>query len=214
MPKKPEIHMVLDLETLGDTPTAVLFEAGVAAVDVSNLNSRIYAESFVLRLADAMMDGDVSASTLEWWLSDASIRQPARDRLAKIWGQKDGLRPMQSMRYLLDGINNFWNRHKPVAVWAMGATFDFPILNDKYARHEMRAPWSFRDQLCARPLRRIFPAEYKIAHDEANLLSSEPDFPGGGVHAADYDCVVVAMFLRNVNRQMRALGRTLQGPIE
>lgn len=120
-------HVMIDLETLGTGPYAVILSVGAREFDPVNMNiGRGYYQNVD---RDSQGRRSVSQKTVDWWEKQS---QEAKDAL-----KKDTL-PLD--RVLSDFRK--WLPKEPI-VWGNGATFDITILGTAYGLN--KTPWKFRD---------------------------------------------------------------------
>ncbi len=130
--------VMLDLETMGNSPTAAIIAIGAVQFDpaAGELGGEFYA---VVDLQSSVAAGlRMEPATVLWWLAQsdearAAVTQPGRP-LA------DVLRDFAS--WLPAGAR----------VWGNGASFDNVVLASAYKAVGMRVPWNFRADRCYRTL--------------------------------------------------------------
>lgn len=119
-------HVMIDLETLDDAPTAAIIAIGAVRFDpeTSHLASGLY---YRVDWESAMERGTVSASAIKWWM-----KQSKAARLEVI-------KPGMSLDAALEKLANFVDVDD--RVWGNGATYDVSILEHAYGHGN--APWEF-----------------------------------------------------------------------
>jgi len=127
------LRVMLDLETLGTGPDAVVTAIGVCRFDEMKT---LYTGC---RTLDYTKDpGDIDPGTLRWWLKQD--RQVANDMLT-------GTEDPAIVAVWLDGMLDVKE------VWANAPTFDCTILRNWYHRVVGReAPWHWRNERCMRTM--------------------------------------------------------------
>lgn len=151
-------HIMLDLETLSAGPRAVILSVGAVRFDVDLMILADKAEFYeVVDGEDCQRHGlEIDYSTVKWWMEQergatAIFRLPAKP-LAEV----------------LFKFSEYVNRVPGSKIWGNGATFDNIILRNAYAATRLSYPVTYRDDLCYRTLRKLFPgekAETGVAHN-------------------------------------------------
>jgi hypothetical protein len=180
----PENHIMLDLETLDSGPTAAIVSIGAVRMDFENL---ALLDDFY-RMVDARSCEEyglkIGADTVLWWLA-----QSEQAWLALTYPNR------LSLPEALGGFSN-WAGVSPV-IWGNGATFDNVILRNAYRAARARGalvayPASYRDDLCYRTMRRMFP-----------LKAGAPDGNVGVRHNALDDARAQAVTLLAILKGLR-----------
>ena len=116
----PNIHLMVDIETLGNQPNAPIFAIGAASFDITTgtiINSFYSLIDF--SYADNNPAFSFSASTIAWWCSQ---NEKATKELVK--ATENG----GKIQNVLLEFSNFVSESNTTKYWAKGQ-FDFPILN-------------------------------------------------------------------------------------
>ncbi|QLY61501.1 3'-5' exoribonuclease domain-containing protein [Citrobacter freundii] len=135
-------HLMVDMETMGNSPDAPIVSIGAVFFDPSTGNTG--AEFYrVVSLESSMSFGmKPDASTIQWWL-----KQSSEARSAILVDEAMGLR--ESLELLADFIaENAANGSHTVQLWGNGCSFDNVILRRAYALTEtpFAVPlWNDRD---------------------------------------------------------------------
>jgi len=144
-------HVMIDTETLGMGSRAVVKSIGAVVFDPDDiqmsmikLNDPSYHFYKTISLSDADLEiGEISISTIEWWMcQDGETR-------------KELFTPnilAVSMKSALTALQQFFQEHKVVYVWANAPSFDLVILKHHYDAHGLDLPWPFRNELCVRTI--------------------------------------------------------------
>lgn len=150
MEKESELmqHCMIDLETLGTRPGAVLLSIGAVMFDprTGDLGAEFYVE---LDKRQARFGMHVEENTLEWWEQQSPAARAVFDN-------EHGM-------VLTDALRTFGayltvNRTSDdIRVWGNGAAFDNVLLGVAYARTELRQPWNYRFDRCYRTVCAMFP---------------------------------------------------------
>jgi len=129
-------HMMVDIETLGKLPTAVVLSIGVAVFN------REFVSSFhwTLDIQEQLEWGrTIDGETLAWWVEqDEGVRR-------ETFQQEHSLDVAFAL--LTSVVRTFEVKY----FWAHSPSFDMVILNDLW-RHKPVMPWSYRQWLDTRTL--------------------------------------------------------------
>ena len=142
------MHIMIDLETMGNRPNAPIIAIGAVAFDAGGLAKEFYC---TVSLHSAVRSGAViDPSTVMWWLGQDKIAQDAlTDKQGEAIGLEVALREfMQFVCSYGDGLKG---------VWGNGATFDNVILAESYRRLDKVAPWPFWKDKCYRTVKGMYP---------------------------------------------------------
>ncbi|WFW20365.1 exonuclease [Citrobacter braakii] len=132
-------HLMVDMETMGNSPDAPIVSIGAVFFDPSTGNTG--AEFYrVVSLESSMSFGmKPDASTIQWWL-----KQSSEARSAILVDEAMGLR--ESLELLADFIaENADNGSHTVQLWGNGCSFDNVILRRAYALTETPFAVPFRN---------------------------------------------------------------------
>lgn len=147
-------HVMVDLETLGNTPGCVILSIGaVGFCPVTGImGERFYRVVNTLSAIDAGLEAD--ASTQEWWSKQSKEAQ----QVLLDAGSPDG----SLNSHLKDVLNEFndFLRSEPfsdVRVWGNGSDFDNAILAVAYKRCGIKPAWEFWNNRCFRTLKNSAP---------------------------------------------------------
>lgn len=147
-------HLMLDLETLGTRPGAVILAAAfVRFTDEAHM-------SVNLSVPDQTMLGmEQDESTLAWW-RDQEAKQPGTYARATSDPQPLAI----ALPYIATWLN--WARgNDDMQIWCHGATFDCPLLSELYRRANIACPWQFwqvRDTRTLYDLALINPKDFSV----------------------------------------------------
>jgi len=141
-PKPKELgHLMLDLETMGNSSNSAIVSIGAVEFDIE---SGHFGREFYQRVdlqSCLNMGLIVNASTIYWWMqqSDKARMELVKnsDQLAKV---------LQELHGFMLELGNF-------QIWGNGARFDIGILEDAYkACGYIETPWNFRNERDVRTL--------------------------------------------------------------
>ena len=129
-------HLMIDLETMGNKPTAPIVSIGAVFFDPQS--GKIGEEFYTaVQLESAMAQGaQADGDTIIWWMKQST---EARAAICA----DDAM----SISAALSELSHFINRHadnpKYLKVWGNGASFDNVILRGAYERAGHVTPWKF-----------------------------------------------------------------------
>jgi hypothetical protein len=149
-------HVMLDLETLDNTPTSVIVSIGAVSMDLDKL--KLTGDEFyqvVDPVSCQKMGLTIGADTVRWWL------QQATDAKSIFRETAEKVRDLPASLRLFTGWCSGSGFVKEVAMWGNGATFDNVILRNAYKACDLEAPWSFRQDFCYRTMWRNFSQDQK-----------------------------------------------------
>lgn len=139
-------HVMLDLETLDVTPSAVTYEVGLAVFELYALPTfDIKSTSlFTLHTRD-QGNRTINFSTIQW-MKNAQGRAHA---------YLDALATGESVSTWADTFCNLpiWTTH-PI-VFSQGTDFDFPILESLLKQAGRQPPWKYNQKMDVRTIRRL-----------------------------------------------------------
>lgn len=154
---KTNVHVSIDIETLGLTPGSVVLSVGLVAF---TLQGAEVGSLFFLPSVDEQKHygRHIDPGTAKWW------NEPAQ---AQAKQQFDG--PQVGVGEANGMVKAFMERfNTPVSaldsVWGFGADFDNAILGDLLTVHtNRRLPWHYRKNRCGRTLTGMYPDVAKPA---------------------------------------------------
>lgn len=146
-----ELHVMLDLETLGNAPGCAIVSIGAVVFG----GGAIYSE-FVqhIQLEDCVRRGlEMDASTVLWWLKQDEVA-----RKALMDGQAQGL----PLEHALDVFNTWLGQQCTIEwdklrIWGKGPSFDCAILAAAYRKIGRRIPWKYSNERCLRTVIAMHP---------------------------------------------------------
>lgn len=125
-------HLMLDIETLDTTPSAVLLS--VAAVFFEPMTGEL-GESFTAQVSPQkpQLHRTISADTVAWWAQQSDA------------ARKEAFSGTETLKKTLTQFSRFIQIHTTdkVHVWGNGKEFDCSILEHAYGQLEMTCPWDF-----------------------------------------------------------------------
>ena len=136
-------HVMIDLETLGTTASAVILSIGAVKFDLTS--NKIDDSGFYASISiESNLDYGrrIQEDTLLWWL-----KQPAAAQ-GVFHEQKIALG--EALADLSD-----WFGSDDYIVWSNGADFDLPMLAHAYSQAQIEVPWKFWNSRCFRTYKNL-----------------------------------------------------------
>ena len=153
------MHIMIDLETMGNRPSAPIVTLGAVAFNGQGIAGEFYGDC---ALEDSVACGGViDPDTVNWWLG-----QSERARMAMTSGHG-------TLKNLLGEFRVWYAGHEGLGVegvWGNGAAFDNVILAETYKRVGQRPPWPFWLDRCYRTLKAGSPIEFVREGTHHNAL--------------------------------------------
>ncbi len=135
-------NVMLDIETLGVTPGAIILSIGAVEFDESNLGDVFH---MGINYEDCVRHGmHVDASTAMWWLSQEDAAQAA---VLNITSNALGL------RQVLVKFSEAFKDWKTKKLWCNGAAFDIPIMSAAHKKVDMIVPWRYSNEMDMRTIK-------------------------------------------------------------
>ena len=140
-----DVHVVLDLETMGNTQSAAIVAIGAVACTVEQgIFSQFYTE---VSLDSSVRHGlSMDVSTVLWWLN--------QDKDARaIFQHNHKVADLTTAIIDFDNWFRVAGEPKGILVWGNGADFDNAILRNAYQHVGRELPWMYYNNRCLRTLR-------------------------------------------------------------
>lgn len=136
-------NIMLDLETLGNKPGAVIVAIGAVRFGRGQLGTEFYMR---ISATDAVGEGlTLDADTVLWWMKQSDA---ARAELNK---------PAEYLTTALQEFHSFCEPSKDAIVWGNGSDFDNVILAAAYQTVDYKLPWQFWNNRCYRTVKNLHP---------------------------------------------------------
>lgn len=187
-------HIMVDLETMGNGPTASIIQIGACSfnVECNGQDTFVIDYKFLIDVdLQSCIDAGLtlSADTILWWMA-----QNEAPRLDIVGRQK--ITPLQCPLLLNDALKEFSDfvntvkyknqitpeiEYKQLCIWGHGS-FDIPILINAFGKTEHKVPWHYR---CPKDIRTL------------TFLSglSTKEYKTPDAHNALADCLVQARYV-------------------
>lgn len=122
-------HLMIDLETYGTRPGAVIRSIGAVIFDDKSIGKEFYTN---LTTEDQIAKGcHVDQGTVDWWNRQS---KEAQNQL---------LTNQQSFEVGMNQFLTFYRSNKPTFVWSQGSNFDSVLLDRSFELFGMKIPWRF-----------------------------------------------------------------------
>lgn len=165
------MDLMIDLETLGLKPNATIMQIGWCTFDLNGERPTPCAIT-VNPQTHIDLGATVDWGTISWWMKPE---------------QAEALRSIQEAEAhdIHAALILFCSMLPPMfdRVWANGAAFDFPIIENAFRACSFDAPWQYSQVMDMRTVRRLYP----------NVPQVRPNIP----HNAGSDAVAQAMWLQD-----------------
>jgi hypothetical protein len=121
---------MIDIETLGTKPGAVILSIGAVMFGPAGLGETFYAP--VLLESCVNVGLNIDPGTVTWWMrqSDEARAAAFRADAAPVW-------------QVLGDFFDWFNAQRAKHPWCHGATFDVPILENAFEACNLAAPWAY-----------------------------------------------------------------------
>ena len=135
-------QVMLDLETLGQKPGAVIVSIGAVKFGGGEIRECFYERIDAQSCLDVGLEMD--GGTVAWWLRQdpAALLEVAK--------------PGRAIGTVL-GLFAEWLGGAEAEVWGNGAAFDNAILVAAYEAIGVKRPWEFRNDRCYRTVKSLWP---------------------------------------------------------
>jgi hypothetical protein len=148
-------HIMLDLETMDTSSTAVVLSIGAVAFDP---NSNTLGDRFYLELVDDVpaqqaRGRTISGDTVNWWMQQSDDARKLFARVAPGTETPQRVSTFEALSRF--GLFVAANGDKDAEIWGNGADFDNIILGNLYEAFGLRKPWSYSRNRCYRTMKNI-----------------------------------------------------------
>lgn len=143
-------HIMLDLETMGNTSQSAIISIGAVRFDIitGDIGDKFYNRISLKSCLDYGMS--INADTILWWMEQ-------NEEARKEFTQSESVHINQA----LSNFSKFITKED--FIWGNSARFDCGILKDAYDVVKLICPWDFRKELDVRTLVFLAP-EFKCNH--------------------------------------------------
>ncbi|MBB7536257.1 3'-5' exonuclease [Escherichia coli] len=142
-------HLMIDTETLGTGPDAVIFAIGAVFFDPFTGKLGKQFEKYIDPVDSERNGGTVDASTAVWWAGES-----AKARACLLNAEGTELAAVTEFLAFISRNMQDETLGNQLIVWCKGASFDFPILRSAIKRTagEKSVPWRYWNERCMRSL--------------------------------------------------------------
>jgi len=182
-------HIMLDLETLDTTSSAVVVSIGAVAFDPETdvLGDKFYVELTDDIAAQQKHGRTISGDTVRWWMQQNVLAKQVFST-----SPPDGVERVDTLEALVRfGIFVAANGDRDAQIWGNGADFDNIILGTLYDAFELRKPWSYSRNRCYRTMKNL------------GIEPSKPQKREGVHHNALDDAITQAIHLQQIFAHLR-----------
>lgn len=181
-PTPPPVDLMIDIETMGNTPGAAILSIGAVFIKDGKLAEEFYQH---IDLQSCLENGlKMDAGTVQWWMKQTD---EARDAITR----ETGANIFAVLADFFSWVSEF-AQGAEVQVWGNAATFDVVLMEEAFRRVGYGIPWKFWGHRCYRTLKSLFPNVTK------------PEFTGIKHHALD-DAKWQALHLINILNHINCL---------
>lgn len=143
-------HIMVDLETLGVTPGAIILSIGAVYFSPTMGLGREF-QRVISRESSEQAGLLAEVETVEWW----KRQSPAARRVLELAEGKDAFTLQTALQDLRDFID--LDGVAEARVWGNGASFDNALLTYAYKAIAVPVPWKFWNNRCFRTLKSCAP---------------------------------------------------------
>lgn len=155
--------IMIDLETLGNTPECVVISIGAVIFDpyLKDLGPTFYGN---LKAQDQMNKGRlINEDTIKFWMNQS-------DAAKRVFSEQS-TDPFHALSVFSRWITENVKDSKKRMVWGNGSTFDISILESIFRTYNIEIPWAYNSIMDLRTFKRFvgggesIPKVYGVAHN-------------------------------------------------
>ena len=177
------MDIMIDLETMGTDPYSPVIAIAAVRFDAEDSTTvRAAPDCFYQQITlESCMEAGLkpSASTIEWWLTNPSVTQDARDQTFK---GANRVKLVQALDAFTD-----WHNSAPDTLWGNSARFDLGLLADCYRVLGKPVPWLYYHEGCYRTMKNL-PA---VKHIKLQRLGTHHNALDDALSQAVHLCEIV-----------------------
>lgn len=145
--------LMIDFETLGQTPDTIVISLGACFFDP--MNNKIGPTFYMaFEVEDQIKKGrSITADTLKWWMGQSGAAKKVFNEKAKL--PKEVLETFSQWVLANSSIKN-------VTPWGNGASFDISIIEDLFRDYDVKCPWLFYNVMDLRTFRKYVANNAKV----------------------------------------------------
>lgn len=157
-------HAMVDIETLGGMPNAVILSIGAVVFDPNDTVPGDARFKAGVSIATALAAGqDVEGKTILWWLGQDDAARGAYLNLSH-----------EPLSWVLNALRQWWDSHELEFIWGHGVNFDLKILDEAYRLGGQKPPWGFRAE---RDTRTLFHLYESVSGEKVEWDKGDTDLP-------------------------------------
>lgn len=152
--------LMIDLETLGQTPQCPVISIGACLFDIPTKQK---GPTFYLALdtSEQLQKGRIpDGSTLKWWMQQT-------DAAKKVFNEKS-VKTLEALTIFNKWIFANIQDSRKYYVWGNGSTFDISILEDLYKMYGISVPWLYYNIMDLRTFKRFVGKNEKLVKSGVN----------------------------------------------
>lgn len=153
------MDLMIDLETFGSGPKAVIASIGAVLFDYNEPPNMNFTDRQFYRKIDARTQPgrEFNADTIYFWMNQPDAARKELTPVFKEGERKPDHSNLVPLATALQELTSFCEKNKVEKLWCYGATFDHSILMDAYKQVKAKFPVSYRDLLDMRTFVYIMP---------------------------------------------------------
>jgi len=141
-------HIMLDFETLGTQPNAVVVSLGAVIFGLDGIKKEGY---WVFDINHQIKRGrSVTGDTIAWWISQSANAKVTFSEINQKGIMLDEFIP---------ALGHFCSGFSQLRAWGNGANFDISIIEHIYASMGHKLPWLYYNTRCYRTMKSCFGIE-------------------------------------------------------
>ena len=171
-----EYNVMIDIETIGLSPEAVVLTIGMVKFDPNSLDDPFDGVHIKLSPNEQKNDGRaINRDTLEWWSrQDPKVREEAFGPEGQL-SVREGLVKIIEYFKVLDSTDHNQGHIYLSKVWGQGYGFDMTILKNLFQQYDMQEPWMFYQERDSRTLFGLLEQDPRPAEGQTNLHNALSD---------------------------------------
>lgn len=145
---KKYIDIMLDLETMGNTPNSAIIAIGAVSFSIEK-NEILNSFYRNIDLESSMKIGMTpDASTIKWWMKQSN------EARAEI-NNKNAISIQNALSQFSRWLGSECPQDYQLRVWGNGAMFDNVIIKNAFRKCGYEVPWNFWNDMCYRTIKNL-----------------------------------------------------------
>ena len=184
----PHLDIMLDLETLGVTPDAVILSLGACAFELETGRLHIGRTIYRRMDIDSQSRRHISGNTLAWWMGQSDTARAVFDCSASAPDQPVPARAALHDLAIWAGLTAKSLGVEPngIRVWSNGADFDIPMLTHACHTYNINLPWGPYSARCYRTYKNL-PGARDVSFYRSGTAHHALD---DAIHQAQHLCAI------------------------